>query len=1189
MKKLRGLLIILSLICLLSLGACSLTGGQFKAQNPYNVTVNIKYEFVNYTKNTDGTYAINDADYLLKEDGSADIRYFLTFAERDALVKYFESVKSNADEILKQLEAGAVIVGQDNVVLSQDIQDQAKEFFEKRRTTFDNLNYNLNNFQAIYAQEKISATQESEYPTDAIKLVDVSYDTAGQISQFDIKGKIGEPILPVYESLFKNGVSVDNADKQFITNNPEYTRAYKLICEADKNTFTNYALKSDFTFAPYSEVVTAEADDRFFTGNATNEDFIIDNGTTQVVNVAPSGAVGSVATNVQSFSEQILAEDFVIFKGLYQYDLISTLTELDYASIAGTDPFDEFSLLKVKRDKQELISYDFGYVTPANVKVRGVDSGKTSFEFTAYNGDLVLLDSQYTSFKDASNYKFDVIEPGSDNLVQFNLDTLTYKRTGEINKEITVKAPQVLEGNYSFGVEVLKSNLDIELLYKVSIRDKYYGLLLNSGSNGKAVASYLDNGTIDEINNSENGIIQQGVRNGDFIVIDIAPNNGYAIDTIQSFSSNAYRDIYKNDALLGKQLTSTQLNTYKDFVDFCKADGCAETSIYRGSGMNYAIRSVTQGTKKFTRIYYSISNITPRFNVTYKTAEVQKGTLTINYSGADVDTPAKYTQTYDIGSNYSVSSPVINGYNVDIPTVSGTMDRETVEVNVKYTPKTYKLTINHEYSTGGVAKTSEEKDVVYRQAYNFAIEGLTGYTSSVANVTGTLTTPENISVTVIYTVKTYTITVNYTGVSGLTSKSVTVEHGKSYSIESPIVAGYTPSQATVSGSNVTAGATFTVTYTKNPTPTLANANFDGTTSNALNVTDANTGAYLHFTSAINTSIFYYETSIKLNNVIGTDQWPKFGLVLENTSGDQIFFCIDAINGGNGIAYGSNKWILAGYKQSGATDFNFGLEKAEMKNLNYSFGSTIKMAVLKNGTRLVLLVNDIPTLEITRYTSFANNVKIGYLGFNFNVSITNAKCTTDTVAVNNVASEKKLVHDVVVDGDISDWTAEQKANPYSCYATDNSGKGFTVYAFMGTSGIHVFYEIKHSSWVNTQADWWNNTNVEMRAGVVGGGQSNLHIFATIIPGVTQNVLATAIKSSVDSSTGLRTTTVELVISYGLAGFTGTESSVNVGFACKTAGESAPGMTEGNAGDWWCGPRHCENSLSKVLKEGGITAQ
>ena len=229
MKKLRGLLIILSLICLLSLGACSLTGGQFKAQKAYNVTVNVKYELVDYTKKPDGTYDITDSDYLLKEDGSADIRYFLTFAERDALVNYFDSVKKNADEILKQLEAGAVVLGQGNVVLSQDLQDQAKEFYSKRRTTFDNLNYNLNNFQAIYAKEKISATQESDYPVDAIKLVDVNYDSVGQITQFDIQGKIGEPILPVYESLFNNGVAVKNPYKQFITNNPQYTKGSKLL------------------------------------------------------------------------------------------------------------------------------------------------------------------------------------------------------------------------------------------------------------------------------------------------------------------------------------------------------------------------------------------------------------------------------------------------------------------------------------------------------------------------------------------------------------------------------------------------------------------------------------------------------------------------------------------------------------------------------------------------------------------------------------------------------------------------------------------------------------------------------------------------------------------------------------------------------------------------------------------------
>ena len=144
----------------------------------------------------------------------------------------------------------------------------------------------------------------------------------------------------------------------------------------------------------------------------------------------------------------------------------------------------------------------------------------------------------------------------------------------------------------------------------------------------------------------------------------------------------------------------------------------------------------------------------------------------------------------------------------------------------------------------------------------------------------------------------------------------------------------------------------------------------------------------------------------------------------------------------------------------------------------------------------------------------------------------------------------------------------------------SSRKFTIYAFMGSNGIYVAYEFVHSTYVDNIAEWYLSTNVEM---FVGSAKTQAFVSAN---NSTQNVKTCAMKTVQNGS--LYTTTVELIITYTCASYTGTESSVKVGFACKTGGETAPGMTEGNTGDWWCGPRHASNAQSTIAKAGGITA-
>lgn len=58
--------------------------------------------------------------------------------------------------------------------------------------------------------------------------------------------------------------------------------------------------------------------------------------------------------------------------------------------------------------------------------------------------------------------------------------------------------------------------------------------------------------------------------------------------------------------------------------------------------------------------------------------------LTITYTGAGADTPAQYVGSFAYGASYSVASPVIAGYDVDVATVTGTMGDVDVAVTVTY-------------------------------------------------------------------------------------------------------------------------------------------------------------------------------------------------------------------------------------------------------------------------------------------------------------------------------------------------------------------------------------------------------------------------------------------------------------------------------------------------------------------------
>lgn len=59
--------------------------------------------------------------------------------------------------------------------------------------------------------------------------------------------------------------------------------------------------------------------------------------------------------------------------------------------------------------------------------------------------------------------------------------------------------------------------------------------------------------------------------------------------------------------------------------------------------------------------------------------------LTVNYTGAFSWTPTAYSAEIRVGNDYNVATPELEGYEADIPVVSGTMGGEDITVTVTYT------------------------------------------------------------------------------------------------------------------------------------------------------------------------------------------------------------------------------------------------------------------------------------------------------------------------------------------------------------------------------------------------------------------------------------------------------------------------------------------------------------------------
>jgi LPXTG-motif cell wall-anchored protein len=193
--------------------------------------------------------------------------------------------------------------------------------------------------------------------------------------------------------------------------------------------------------------------------------------------------------------------------------------------------------------------------------------------------------------------------------------------------------------------------------------------------------------------------------------------------------------------------------------------------------------------------------------------------LTIEYVFEDGSPAAdSYFDTLDYNTPYEVESPVLEGYTANRPVVSGVMPAGNKTETVVYTANEYKLTINYKFMDGTTAAASFSTTLKYGTEYSQPSPDIKGYKPTRQVVSGEMPA-HDVEVDVIYMGNPYTLTVKYVYEDGTTAApdyTKTVNCGDPYEQASPVIPGYTPDKAAVSGVMPAEDLTLTVKYTGNP-------------------------------------------------------------------------------------------------------------------------------------------------------------------------------------------------------------------------------------------------------------------------------------------------------------------------------------------------------------------------------------
>ncbi len=138
-----------------------------------------------------------------------------------------------------------------------------------------------------------------------------------------------------------------------------------------------------------------------------------------------------------------------------------------------------------------------------------------------------------------------------------------------------------------------------------------------------------------------------------------------------------------------------------------------------------------------------------------------------------------------LGQAYSVTTPTVSGKTPDKATVSGTIMGDVTET-VTYTVDTYTITINYEYADGSQASDPYVQTYEVNSTYSVTSPTITGFTPDQATVSGTVTGDKEI--TVVYSDQSFDLVIY---IDGYYSETKAVGEGAAIVLPECDTDGYT--------------------------------------------------------------------------------------------------------------------------------------------------------------------------------------------------------------------------------------------------------------------------------------------------------------------------------------------------------------------------------------------------------------
>lgn len=329
----------------------------------------------------------------------------------------------------------------------------------------------------------------------------------------------------------------------------------------------------------------------------------------------------------------------------------------------------------------------------------------------------------------------------------------------------------------------------------------------------------------------------------------------------------------------------------------------------------------------------------------------------------------------------------------------------------------------------------------------------------------------------------------------------------------------------------------------------------------------------------------------------TDNLPKLGIAIRNERGTW-FFAIDAQNGNY-----ANDWANLLYRPE---NYSAGWheEFKAWQNIGgayrYANGEFTKLVIAKYGTDLHLFGNNGRYVN-SLYGVFGENEKVAVSVFTFNMDMyaKNAVVLTGDEAVTKLNSLKvyERVEGKAVDGDMSDWTAEETKYAIRIPATD--GRSVTVYATLRDDGLYLFYDAIHNTYKTSDGAWYNNTNLEFRLACDMNEHGAPQRFASAdgqmsryeywVTNAEKNEWANSRQVVESKFVSVKEgekqhTKAEVFVPYmAIDNLDKTSANVMAGFAWKTGGENDTAWANG---DFWYVPEADPGMRNVVVTHSGI---